>query len=89
MKNYPKLNDQADVFFRPSDGRVTIDRPNRARRDATGYTDRTYDPTPASRGRIERLVYGHDWDTRQRKPNGWIGLRHGPTPQLQRLDDAQ
>ena len=104
MKNYPNLRDRADMFYRFEDGRVTIDRPHRARRsDATGCTDRTYDPTPASRARVEMLVYGREWPRRQYKSNGWVGLGHGPTPHLdqyhpdtlrtaqylRRLDEAQ
>ena len=105
MKNYPKLRDRADLFYRFDDGRVTIDRPNRTHRDdATGCTDRTYDPTPASRARIEMLVYGRDWLYRSYASNGWVSLYYDPTDRLvtrtprekprtedylRRLDEAQ
>jgi hypothetical protein len=52
-----RLRDAADLFYRPSDGRVTVDRPDRDR------GDRSYTATPASRQRVLSLMQDRFWPT--------------------------
>lgn len=63
-----RLRDAADLFYRPSDGRVTVDRPDRDR------GDRTYTATPASQRRVLRLMQDRFWPTLMDcTPNGfWV-----------------
>jgi hypothetical protein len=63
-----RLRDAADLFYRPSDGRVTVDRPDRRR------GDRTYTATAASRKRVLSLMQDRFWPTlMDRTPNGfWV-----------------
>jgi hypothetical protein len=63
-----RLRDAADLFYRPSDGRVTVDRPDRDR------GDRTYAATPSSRRRVQSLMQDRFWPTlMDRTANGfWV-----------------
>jgi hypothetical protein len=63
-----RLRDAADLFYRPSDGRVRVDRLDRRRRA------RTYTATPASRKRVLALMQDRFWSTLMgRTPDGfWV-----------------
>jgi hypothetical protein len=62
-----RLRDAADLFYRPSDSRVRVDRPDRRR------GNRSYTATPASRKRVLSLMQDRFWPTlMDRTPNGFL-----------------